>query len=82
MIIHNTQELGRFLKDQRKRDMLSQSDIAEQVGIKQATVSAFENDPSFSKLDTFFRLLSANGLEISLDKKNRTNSDNNWSEEW
>ena len=82
MIIRNTQELGHFLKNQRKRDKLSQSDIAQQVGVKQSTVSAFENDPSLSKLDTLFRLLSANGLELSLHKKGDDASKDVWAEEW
>jgi HTH-type transcriptional regulator / antitoxin HipB len=54
MVIHAAPELAACLKDQWKRCKLSQAEVADQVGLRQKTVSAFENKPDSTKLYTFF----------------------------
>jgi HTH-type transcriptional regulator/antitoxin HipB len=64
---------------QRKKLQLSQSDVAQKVGLRQQTVSAFENHPENTKLDTLFRILSAVELDIATLSKHKTSE---WKQEW
>lgn len=68
---------------QRKKLRLSQSTVGDLVGLKQTTISAFENKPENTKLDTLFRILSAVDLEINILPKDKSlKTKTNWSEEW
>jgi HTH-type transcriptional regulator/antitoxin HipB len=83
MIIHSPATLALFVTAERKEKKLSQTDIAELVGLKQSTVSAFENKPEGTKLETLFSILSAAGLTMKIEPKNRPdNSIKKWKEEW
>jgi HTH-type transcriptional regulator/antitoxin HipB len=69
--------------DQRKKLKLSQSKVGDLVGVKQTTVSAFENKPENTKLETLFNILSAVNLEINLSAKDQSlKSKTYWKEEW
>lgn len=72
MRINNEKELAVFINDQRTKLSCSQSDIADLTGLRQATVSSFESNPSGSRIATLFKLLSALNLEIELKPKNQT----------
>ncbi|WP_411572096.1 helix-turn-helix domain-containing protein [Xenorhabdus nematophila] len=62
---------------------MTQKDTADRVGIKQSTVSGFENSPEKSKLETLFKLLSSLGLELQVTERNgSTKSDSRWTREW
>jgi HTH-type transcriptional regulator / antitoxin HipB len=83
MIIHSLKELAEFTRDYRSRKKLSQTELGEQVGLPQKTVSAFERRPESTKLETFFRLLSALDLELQLVSKKEPNSTTiGWDQEW
>lgn len=69
MLTHSPRDLALFVISQRKKLKLSQAAVGALVGLKQATVSAFENKPESSKLDTIFRILSAVGLDIYIEDK-------------
>lgn len=63
--------LGIMLRDKRKRKSITQSDLANLAGgIKQATISNFENNPNNAQVETLFKIASALGLEIHLVEKN------------
>jgi HTH-type transcriptional regulator/antitoxin HipB len=59
------QEIGRFLKDARKRAKLSQEQLAQPLGMSRATISALESgrcdEIGFAKLAALLDIL---GLEI------------------
>lgn len=78
--------LANAVRDQRKAQNITQSDTAKLVGIKQTTVSAFENTPEGTKLDTLFKLLAALDLELHVQPRNCTaetqSSNQQWNEEW
>ena len=59
MFIRSPAELALMVISQRKKLRLSQGDVAKRVGLKQQTVSAFENKPASTKLGTLFHILSA-----------------------
>jgi HTH-type transcriptional regulator / antitoxin HipB len=83
MIVHSTQELAEFTRDCRKQKKLSQSEIGDRVGLRQETVSAFENKPDSTKLETFFKLLAALNLELQVVPRGAASKANQgWDQEW
>ncbi|WP_454781587.1 helix-turn-helix domain-containing protein [Legionella sp. WA2022007384] len=79
MIIRSAKDLALFLNDQRKQLKMSQSEVADLVGLKQDTISKFENSPDNSRIDTLFRILSALNLNISLvEKGQETHEEIEW----
>lgn len=83
MIVHSSKELAEFMRDRRKRRKLSQAETGDRVGIKQATISTFENNPEGTKLETLFKLLSALDLELLIIPKEEAHQYNQgWQEEW
>ncbi|WP_414165477.1 helix-turn-helix domain-containing protein [Superficieibacter sp. BNK-5] len=89
MQVTNTKQLSTLLKDIRLMQKLSQGKVASKVGIRQDTVSNFELHPDSTRLETFFKILSALNLELTITPRN-ADADNNgvsvttssWKEEW
>ena len=68
--ITTTKALGIMLRDYRKKESITQTDLAKLAGgIKQSTVSNFENNPTTARIDTLFKLVNALGLEMHLVEK-------------
>ncbi|MBP9763969.1 MAG: helix-turn-helix domain-containing protein [Gammaproteobacteria bacterium] len=83
MLIHTPKDLALMVIDQRKKLKLSQSQVGALVGVKQTTISAFENKPENTKLETLFNILSAVNLEINLSGKDKSlTTETPWKEEW
>lgn len=83
MLMRSPKELALLVVSQRKKLKLSQAEVANLVGLKQKTISAFENKPQATKLETLFHILSAVKLDISvLAKDKATTADSHWQEEW
>ncbi|RJL22282.1 helix-turn-helix domain-containing protein [Pectobacterium polaris] len=88
MKITNSKQLSSYLKDVRITQKLSQGKVASKVGIRQDTVSSFEQHPDSTKLETFFKILSALNLELTVTPRNvdTTNKEASvasaWKEEW
>jgi HTH-type transcriptional regulator/antitoxin HipB len=82
MLIRSPKDLALFVTDQRKKLNLSQADAAKLVGLKQQTLSAFENKPEGTKLETLFHILSAVNIDITLAPKNTVADKKHWKEEW
>ena len=83
MKITNAKQLSAYLRDVRLSEDLSQGKVASKVGIRQDTVSNFELQPGTTKLETFFKILSA--LELELEVRPRgsdTQCSEGWKEEW
>lgn len=81
MFIRSAKELALLVTSQRKKLKLSQADIGKLVGLKQQTVSDFENNPEGTKLSTLFYILSAVNLDLRAFTKNDT-TNSQWKEEW
>lgn len=64
-MIYSPLQLANRLKLIRQRNGWTQSELAKKVGLKQATISHFENTPDNTSLATLFKLLQS--LELSLD---------------
>lgn len=80
MNITRPEQLSAFVKDYRKKRGFTQSDIAELIGIRAATVSNFENSPETCKLETVFKILAA--LNLKFDVAERSNAQNKHGSEW
>lgn len=79
MIISSAKDLALYLNDKRKQLKMSQSEVADLVGLKQDTISKFENNPDNSRIDTLFRILSALNLNMSLvAKEQNTHEEIEW----
>lgn len=81
MLIHSPKDLALLVINQRKKLKLSQTEVANLVGLKQSTISAFENKPERTKLDTLFHILSAINLDIKVTLKDEPIT-KSWKEEW
>ncbi|MDK9582859.1 helix-turn-helix domain-containing protein [Lelliottia wanjuensis] len=83
MKITTSATLANAIRDQRKSLQLTQAETAERVGMKQTTVSGFEQNPDTSKLETLFRLLSALELELHVVPRGAAaDKDSGWTQEW
>ncbi|TVL29246.1 helix-turn-helix domain-containing protein [Shewanella xiamenensis] len=92
MKVTTAKQLSNYLKDTRLSLKLSQSKVANKVGIRQDTVSSFEQNPDSTKLETLFKLLASLNLELEVKKRGASidniRLDNNsldgqdWKEEW
>jgi HTH-type transcriptional regulator/antitoxin HipB len=83
MLIHSANDLALCIVDQRKRSQLSQTYIGNLMGLKQATISAFENKPGSTKLETLFHILAALNLDMHIVPKTQLDAaSHSWQEEW
>lgn len=65
-MIYSPTQLANHLKLQRIKQNLTQQDVASKIGIKQSTLSNFENNPDKAQLVTFFKILQALELGVEL----------------
>lgn len=68
-MIHSPLQLANRLKLIRQRNGWTQSELARKVGLKQATVSHFENAPDNTSLATLFKLLQSLELDLEVQVK-------------
>lgn len=80
MLIPSPKELALLVISQRKKLKLSQSKVASRVGLQQKTISAFENKPETTELNTLFLILSAVNLDMLVIAKDKNIIQ--WKEEW
>ncbi len=74
-------QLAMTLRNRRKALRLTQVEAAEKVGLLPKTISALENNPERSTLDSFQKLLSALDFELILKPKTRE-EDSSQKGEW
>lgn len=82
MRITSPELLAQVIRNARTDRHLSQQSVAERVGIKQNTVSSFENHPEKSRVETLFRLLSSLNLELRVIERDQPPESTGWKEEW
>lgn len=86
MLIHSPTELAQYYRDQRKKQGLTQDAVADEVSVRQDTVSKFELKPENVRLETLFRLLSALDMELHVVPKGQSPStpdgEKRWTEPW
>ncbi|WP_255425916.1 MULTISPECIES: helix-turn-helix domain-containing protein [Rahnella] len=83
MNITSAKMLANALRNERKKRKLSQSKTAETIGLKQSTVSEFENYPDGTRLETLFKLLAALDLELQITPRDSNPQEKcTWDQEW
>ena len=82
-MIYSPKQLADMMLLIRQKNRWTQSELAKKVGIKQATISNFENNPNKTTLATFFKLAQAMDLTLSIQEKSQVaslneNDDESW----
>ena len=72
MLVISPKVLAICVVDQRKKLKLSQAEVGDRVGLKQQTISQFENNPEGTRVETLFRILSAVNLDLHLLAKDKS----------
>lgn len=67
-MVYSPKQLANLMLLARQKNNWTQAELAKRVGIKQATISNFENNPDNTKLSTFFKLLQSMNLTLIEDK--------------
>ncbi|MCL9783962.1 type II toxin-antitoxin system antitoxin HipB [Vibrio sp. S4M6] len=68
-MIYSPKQLADMMLLIRQKNGWTQSELAKKVGIKQTTISNFENNPNKTTLSTFFKLVQAMELTLSIQEK-------------
>lgn len=68
-IVRTPQQLAQALRAHRKRRKLTQQLAGRNVGLLPKTISALEQRPEGSSIESLFRLLSALNLELAIQEK-------------
>jgi len=79
-MVYSPKQLADLMLLIRQKNNWTQTDLAKRVGIKQATISNFENNPNKTTLLTFFKLLQAMNLTLSVEDKAQKQHSND--EDW
>ncbi|WP_138473283.1 helix-turn-helix domain-containing protein [Poseidonocella sp. HB161398] len=58
------EELGELLRSRRRALKMSQTDLASLTGVDQGNLSKIERGQLPATLDTYFRLMSALGIDL------------------
>ncbi len=85
MKVTTAEQLASYLQDIRHTQGLSQSKVGEKIGLRQGTISNFEQNPDSTKLETLFKLLSALELEVEIKPRNadiNNSQASSWDQEW
>ena len=69
LAIEQEHKLIKQVVEARKKSGLTQSSLAEKIGVSQQEISRFENEKHIPKLSNFLRIVDAVGLEIKLERK-------------
>jgi y4mF family transcriptional regulator len=67
--IHSTVELGAFLKSRRKKQNMTQSDLAALAGTGVRYIVDLENGKNTARIGPALRLIEWLGLEITIREK-------------
>lgn len=74
MMIRDTKQLGAALQRERKRQGMTQTQLAEKAGVRQQTISAVEGGKPRSELQVIFDIMMALGIEMSLQARSSKNA--------
>ncbi|MBS0477711.1 MAG: helix-turn-helix transcriptional regulator [Proteobacteria bacterium] len=64
-------QIGDILRRERMRAGLSQTELADRAGVRQATVSQIETGQPAARLQTICDLMAALGLEMTIGERTR-----------
>mgnify|MGYP001742483243 FL=1 len=76
MVITTAKMLSHVIREFRYQGELSQTDVAKLTGTTQAIISAFENEPERTKLETLFKILAGLELELIVQPRKKSSDTN------
>ena len=68
-------QLGAIIRRERRNRGLSQTELGKKIGLRQATISKLEAGKPATQLRTLLDALAAMSLEIIIDERGKTSSD-------
>lgn len=83
-MIYSPKQVANLMLLIRQKNNWTQSELAKKVGLKQSTISNFENNPDKITLSTFFKMLQALDLNLEIHEKpsSKIIKDDNDIEDW
>lgn len=69
MLVTTPRSLAAHLRDLRKTKKISQKNVANHVGLRQATISKFESHPEKTAVETLFKILASMELELHIEQR-------------
>ena len=66
------QQIGNLIRRARKRNDLSQTELASRAGVRQETISLIETGNPAAKLQTILDVLAALSLEFRVSPRGKT----------
>ncbi|AUJ81640.1 transcriptional regulator [Enterobacter cancerogenus] len=81
-MIYSPTQLANAMRLVRQKNNWTQSELAKKIGIKQATISNFENAPDNTTLATFFKILQSLEMSVSLHEADHAVADNPQELDW
>lgn len=73
-IARTPKQIGAIIRRARRNARLTQTELGQRIGLRQATISRIEKGEEETKLSTFLDVLTALGLEIVIDKRTKASS--------
>jgi HTH-type transcriptional regulator/antitoxin HipB len=67
----NAKQLGAIIRRARRNAGLTQAELGKRIGLRQATISKLENGEPATQIKTLLDVLTALGLEITIDKRGK-----------
>ncbi|MBD9644667.1 MULTISPECIES: type II toxin-antitoxin system antitoxin HipB [Pantoea] len=80
-MIYSPRQLAHHVRLIRQKNHWTQSELAKKVGLKQATISHFENNPDLTTLATLFKILQSLDLKMDVQEKDPSavnGQENDW----
>ncbi|MDZ7280209.1 type II toxin-antitoxin system antitoxin HipB [Pantoea eucrina] len=77
-MIYSPRQLASHIKLLRQKNQWTQSQLAQKVGLKQATISHFENNPDLTTLSTLFKILQSLELTLDVRENNASLQEDEW----
>ena len=71
-LAHTPQQIGNLIRRARKRNDLSQTELAGHAGVRQETISLIETGNPAAKLQTILDVLAALNLEFRVSPRSKT----------
>ncbi len=81
-MIYSPRQLANHIKLIRQKNQWTQSQLAQKVGLKQSTISHFENNPDLITLSTLFKILQSLELTLQVQEKSSPLSDAPQENDW
>ena len=66
LVVREPRQLGAIIQDERRRQGMTQQQLASLIGLQQKTISAIENGSVGTKLDTLLRVFATLDLDIQI----------------